>query len=156
MIRIRDYRPGDAPDITRLFYETVHCVNLKDYSEEQVRAWAPDVTDPEIWHRRMIQHHTLVAEENDQVIAFAELEGDGHLDMFYCRRDVIGRGVGRRPYQAVETRAVGLGLRRLFTEASITARPFFERCGFRACEQQTVTRGRIELTNFRMEKRFLP
>jgi hypothetical protein len=96
---IRDYDRNDAFAITRLFYETVHSVNSKDYSEEQVRAWAPEIPDPDIWHSRMIQRCTLVAEESGQVIAFAELECDGHLDMFYCRRDVIGHGVGRQLYR---------------------------------------------------------
>jgi putative acetyltransferase len=100
----------------------------------------------------MSRRCTLVAEEAGEVIAFAELERDGHLDMFYCHKDFIGRGVGRWLYQAVETKAGGMGLRRIFTDASITARPFFERCGFSVCRQQSVTRGGVELSNFRMEK----
>jgi putative acetyltransferase len=153
---IRDYNRGDAAAITRLFYETIRFVNLQDYSEQQVRAWAPAVPDPEIWHSRMSERYTLVAEENGQIIAFAELERDGHLDMFYCRKDVIRRGVGRSLYRAVELKAMGLGLERIFADASLTARPFFEHCGFSILYKQTVTRGGIELSNFRMEKRLPP
>ena len=40
---IRDYEGEDAPRVARLFYETVRSVNRADYSEEQVRAWAPGV-----------------------------------------------------------------------------------------------------------------
>lgn len=149
---VRDYRRADCSAITRLFYETVHSVNLKDYSEEQIRAWAPAVPDAQTWHSRMIRRCTLVAEEDGQVIAFAELESDGHLDMFYCRNDVIERGVGRQLYLAIETRARGLGLKRIFIEASITARPFFERQGFVVHQRQTVVRRGIEMTNFKMEK----
>jgi N-acetylglutamate synthase-like GNAT family acetyltransferase len=36
--------------------------------------------------------------------------------------------------------ARGLGLGRIFTEASVTARPFFERHGFRVLREQTVSR----------------
>jgi len=151
---IRDYSRRDAAAITRLFYETVRFVNLQDYSEQQVHAWAPTLPDPETWHSRMSQRCTLVAEEAGQIIAFAELERDGHLDMFYCRNDVLRRGVGRSLYEAVELKAVGLQLQRIFTEASITARPFFEHCGFFAVCRQTVMRGGIELSNFKMEKPF--
>ena len=35
---IRDYRAEDAPEIVRLFFETVRSVNLVDYSGEQVEA----------------------------------------------------------------------------------------------------------------------
>jgi putative acetyltransferase len=150
---IRDYERRDASAITRLFYETVRSVNLQHYSEQQVRAWAPAVPDPQSWHLRMSQRCTLVAEENGQVIAFAELERDGHLDMFYCRKDVIRRGVGRTLYGAVESKAIGLRLECIFAEASITARRFFENCGLCVLGKQTVTRRGIRLSNFRMEKR---
>ena len=152
MTVVRDYEAGDAEPICRLFYETVRAVNLRDYSPEQVRAWAPEVPDPAAWHGRMSGRHTLVAEDEDGVAGFAELEEDGHLDMLYCRRDAVGRGVGTLLYAAVEERAGDLGVEKISTEASITARPFFERHGFRVLRQNTVSRGGVGLTNFSMEK----
>ena len=119
--RIRDYQAGDAPEIARLFYETVRSVSRADYSDEQVEAWAPGVPDPEEWHARMAGRRTLVAEEGGVVAGFAELEGDGHLDMLYLRKDAVCRGVGRMLYRTVEREARGLGLGQIFTEASITA-----------------------------------
>jgi N-acetylglutamate synthase-like GNAT family acetyltransferase len=149
---IRDYRQGDVFSIVRLFYETIHTINSRDYSAAQLHAWAPEVPRAETWHSRMVQRCTLVAEENGAVIAFAELEPDGHLEMFYCRKDVVGQGVGRQLYQAIELKALELGLRYLFVEASITARHFFKRGGFAIQSQQTVLRGGVKLTNFKMEK----
>ena len=150
--RIRDYTAGDAPAIVRLFFDTVRSVNRADYSEEQVEAWAPSVPDPGEWHARMNSRMTLVAAEDGEVVGFAELEGDGHLDMLYVRGDVVGRGVGRRLYEAVEREALGKDLGRVFTEASITAKPFFERLGFRVMREQTVLRQGTRLTNFAMQK----
>ncbi len=117
MAVVRDYGPGDAGPICRLFYETVRTVNLGDYSPEQVRAWAPEIPDPAAWHERMSGRHTLVADEGGEVVGFAELEESGHLDMLYCRADAVGRGVGSLLYAAVERRARGLGLARISTEA---------------------------------------
>ena len=153
---VRDYVRGDAEPICRLFYETVRTVNLAHYSPEQVRAWAPEVPDPDAWHGRMSGRHTLVADEGGEVVGFAELEEDGHLDMLYCRPDAIGRSVGSGLYAAVEERARGLGVGRISTEASITARPFFVRHGFAVLRRNTVLRGGIELTNFSMEKALKP
>ena len=150
--RIRDYKQADAPAIARLFYETIHSVNRADYSEEQVEAWAPSVPDPDEWHSRMVDRRTLVAEEGGEVVGFAELEGDGHLDMLYARGNAVGRGVGRRLYEAVEWEARNQGLSRIFTEASITARPFFAMQGFRVVLEQTVVRRGVSLTNYIMEK----
>ncbi|HEV2094366.1 MAG TPA: GNAT family N-acetyltransferase [Rubrobacter sp.] len=149
---MRDYREDDAGPICRLFFETVRSVNLGDYSPEQVRAWAPAPPDPAAWHGRMSGRHTLVAEGDDGVVGFVELEEDGHLDMLYCRQDAVGRGVGSRLYAAAEERARGLGLGHVFTEASITARSFFERHGFRVVRRNVVVRHGVELVNFSMEK----
>jgi putative acetyltransferase len=154
--RIRYYEAGDAPEIVRLFYGTVRSVNRADYSDEQVQAWAPCVPEPDEWHSRMAGRRSLVAEEAGEVVGFAELEDDGHLDMLYARQDAVGRGVGRRLYRAVEREAQAQGLRRVFTEASITARPFFERLGFRVVREQTVRRRGVPLTNFVMQKPLPP
>ena len=45
---------------------------------------------------------------------------------------------------------------RIFTEASVTARPFFERRGFRVVSERRVWRQGVELTNFAMEKSLRP
>lgn len=149
---IRYYEAGDAPEIVRLFFETVRSVNRADYSDEQLEAWAPGVPDPEEWHARMAGRRTLVAEEGGEVVGFAELEYDGRLDMLYVRKDAVGRGVGRRLYEAVEREARGQGLGWIFTEASITARPFFEQQGFRVVREQMVSRRGVSMTNFVMER----
>ena len=154
--RIRDYEVEDASELALLFYETVRSVNRADYSEEQVEAWAPGVPDPEGWHARMVDRRTLVVEEGGEVVGFAELEDDGHLDMFYLRKEAVGRGIGRWLYQAVEREARDLSLGRIFTEASVTARPFFERQGFRVLREQTVSRRGVGMTNFAMEKPLRP
>jgi putative acetyltransferase len=154
--RIRNYEGGDVFQIVRLFYETVRSVNRADYSEEQVRTWAPGIPDPETWHARMADRRTLVAEGHGGVIGFAELEEDGHLDMFYLRKDAVGRGVGSLLYQAIEREAREQGIGLIFTEASVTARPFFEQRGFRVVREQTVERRGVNLTNFAMEKTLRP
>src|ERR671917_1738280 len=150
--RIRDYEQVDAPAIARLFYETVRSVNRADYSEEQVEAWAPAVPDAGEWHDRMAGRRTLVAKEGGEVVGFCELEEDGHLDMFYVRKDAVGRGIGRSLYEAAERAARRWDLGLLFTEASVTARPFFERQSFRVLGERRVLRLGVELTNFAMEK----
>ena len=154
-VRIRDYDAEDAAAIVHLFFGTVRSVNRADYSQEQVEAWAPEVPEPEAWHVRLSGRRTLVAEQGGEVVGFAELEGDGHLDMLYCRKDAVGRGVGSRLYRAVEQAAREWRLGRIFTEASISARPFFKRHGFRIIRERTVLRRGVEMTNFAMEKLLL-
>ena len=37
-MRIREYKTADCEQMAELFYNTVHSVNTKDYTEEQVNA----------------------------------------------------------------------------------------------------------------------
>lgn len=150
---VRPYRAADAEAIVRLFYDAVHAVEDAHYSAAERAAWAPVPPDPERWHRRMTQRRTLVLEAEGEVLAFAELEPDGHLDMFYCRPDRQRQGIGTQLYAAVEAAAGGAGMPLLTIEASRPGRGFFERQGFRLLRRQTVVREGIALVNFRMEKR---
>ena len=67
--------------------------------------------------------------------------------------DFQRRGIARALLQHIEESARALDLRRLYTEASITARPAFEAVGFRVILPQTVTVRGESMTNYRMEKR---
>jgi putative acetyltransferase len=55
-------------------------------------------------------------------------------------------------FETVEREARGQGLGWICTEASITARPFFEQQGFRVVREQMVSRRGVSMTNFVMEK----
>ena len=45
-----------------------------------------------------------------------------------------------------------LNISKLQTDASITAKPFFEKHGFKTVQQQTVKIKDVELINYKMEK----
>src|SRR5205085_11181135 len=84
-------------------------------------------------------------------IGFAELETNGHIGRVYVSADRQRRGVGRSLLSAVVGEGQRLGLVRLFTEASITARPFFESHGFVVLDPQVVTCRGAEFVNYQME-----
>ena len=141
---LRAYRGSDLPAILSLFRDTVHTVCARDYTRPQLDAWAPAVPDGAAWDASLLAHRTLVAEENGSILGFADLAEDGYLDRLYVHRDWQGRGVASALCAALP------GARR--THASITARPFFERRGWRVVREQRVERRGVALTNFVMEK----
>jgi putative acetyltransferase len=51
-IDIRRYRPSDIAGIIALFRDTVRRINGRDYSPQQVMAWAPDEIDSRQWTNR--------------------------------------------------------------------------------------------------------
>jgi putative acetyltransferase len=151
-MRIRLFEQQDAENVARLFHETVRDVNIRDYSSEQVKAWAPDNLYFRDWANICSSRFTYVADDESVIAGFGELETDGHIDCFYCHKNYQRCGVGSRIYQAIEAKARELGLNQLMTEASITAKPFFQRMGFSIIAEQQVTCRGKQFINFRMEK----
>ncbi|ARV60505.1 GNAT family N-acetyltransferase [Nostocales cyanobacterium HT-58-2] len=151
-MKIRIYEIDDTEEIMKLFYNTVHEVNIRDYTKEQVDAWAPTNMDIQVWIQGLKSKLTYVAEESHKILGFGELEENGHIDRFYCHKDFQGRGVGTQILEQIELKARSLGIKKLFTEASITAKPFFERKGFIVVRKQQVERRGQKFINFQMEK----
>lgn len=149
--QIRRYDGTDSEATLTVFQRAVREVSSRDYDPVQIAAWS-QVDDHVRWAERRASRPTWVAVHGPLVIGFTDLEPDGHLDMMFVHPEHQGLGVASGLLAAVETAARAADLARLFTEASITARPFFERRGFRLiAEQQVAARG-VRLTNFRMEK----
>lgn len=154
MIEIQLFEAQDAEQIAQLFHETVREINVHDYSSKQVRAWAPDDIYFRNWVKVCSSRFTYVADDAGMIAGFGELEPTGHIDCFYCHKNYQGCGVGRQLYQAIEAKAIELSLHRLFTEASITAKPFFQRMGFSIVREQEVTCRGETFINYAMEKLF--
>ncbi len=47
-MEIRKFRRGEEHEIWRLFYNTIHNVNIRDYDNLQVDAFAPDDFDTKV------------------------------------------------------------------------------------------------------------
>ncbi len=151
-MKIRLFEKQDAEKVARLFHETVREINIRDYSSDQVEAWAPDDIHFRDWEKICSSRFTYVADDKGVIAGFGELEPNGHIDCFYCHKNYQRCGVGSQIYQAIEAKALDLGVNHLITEASITAKPFFQRMGFSIVKEQEVAcRGEIFI-NYVMEK----
>ncbi|RUT09770.1 acetyltransferase [Dulcicalothrix desertica PCC 7102] len=151
-MKIRLFQVQDAEQIARLFHDTIREVNIRDYSLEQVEAWAPDDINFRDWAKACSSKFTFVADDELIIAGFGELETNGHIDCFYCHKDYQRMGVGSKIYSAIETKARELGINRLYTEASITSKHFFIRMGFSVIKEQQVEARGQTFINFQMEK----
>ena len=151
-IAVRRYVPNDLAGMIALFRDTVRRVNRRDYSQQQVMAWAPDEIDARKWTHRLDNKAVWVADLDGAPVGFIDVARDGLIDMLYVHADHQGTGIASRLLRVVEASARSRGLLRLFTEASITARPFFEHRGFRVIAPQRVMRWAQEFVNYRMDK----
>ena len=76
----------------------------------------------------------------------------GHLHSLFVHKDWQGKGVGTMLLSEAERLALEYGAEKITSEVSITARPFFERHGYRTVKEQKAKANRMYLTNFVMEK----
>jgi putative acetyltransferase len=154
---LRLYHPGDAGNLLALFRDTIRRVNSRDYSPDQVAAWASDDIDTAAWAERFRGRYVVVAEEDaaapsQRLVGFAELETNGHIDRLYVSADHQGQGIATLLLSALVQEAQRQRQTRLFVEASITARPFFEKHGFTMLAEQVVTLRGVAFVNCRMER----
>ena len=151
-MNVRSYQLQDTDVLARLFTATVQSINIAHYSPEQVLAWAPDRPDMEAWRGEFARLICFVSELDSEVVGFISFEPDGHLEHLYVHSRFQRQGVALALYQRVEEEAISRGIRRIFTEASITARPFFERVGFRVIAPQEVKCRGVSFINYQMER----
>lgn len=150
MFLIRKYQASDCAELAELFYTTVHTANAKDYSKEQLDAWAPLTRNLKEWNRSFEKHISFVAVENKQIVGFGDIDKTSYLDRLFVLPDYQRMGIGTaiciKLEEAVQVTIV--------THASISAKSFFEKRGYRVVKEQKVEWQGVFLTNFVMEYRY--
>lgn len=143
---IREYQSSDCEEIIKLFDNTVHTVNAKDYTKEQLDAWATGRADLNKWDQSLREHYSLVAVENEMIVGFGDIDKSGYLDRLFVHEDYQGKGIGTMICNRLEQAVSGS----VIIHASITAKTFFEKRGYRVVKEQQVERKGVFLTNFEM------
>lgn len=147
-MEIREYQQSDCEILAELFYNTVHTVNAKDYTKEQLDVWATGTVDLEKWNQSLQGHDSVVAVEDEMIVGFGDIDRTGYLDRLYVHADYQGKGIATAICNRLEQTVQG----NIVTHASITARPFFEKRGYKVVKEQQVERQGIFLMNYVMEK----
>lgn len=82
------------------------------------------------------------------MIGFGDIDNTGYLDHLFVHTNYQRKGVATAICNKLEQAAQG----KIVTHASITAKPFFEKRGYKIIKEQQVERKGIFLINFVMEK----
>jgi len=93
---VREFRIGDEPDLHKVFLSAVHEIAIRDYSPEQVGAWAPASVDPDLWADLMRGIAPFVAENGGKPVAYAYVQPSGYIDHFFVSAPFARKGVGSR------------------------------------------------------------
>jgi ribosomal protein S18 acetylase RimI-like enzyme len=89
---------------------------------------------------------------DDTMVGFTELDEDGHVDTMYVHKDFQRRKIAARLFDELLQIAEEKKLKMLTTEASITAKPFFEAFGFRVTRVKKKLYNGKDFTNYKMTK----
>jgi putative acetyltransferase len=152
MIVVRPYQKGDCEKLADIFNRSVRQSASRDYSPEQILAWAPDQRDMQKFSARLAAKPTFVAEVDGHAAGFTDLEASGHMDMLFVDPSFQRQGVARTLLDFVIASARAQDITRVHSEVSITARPVFERHGFTVLAEQSVEKNGQNFCSYRMEK----
>jgi putative acetyltransferase len=152
----RRYEPTDLPQIMTVYREAIHTLAAPFYTKEQLDAWAPPDQRVDRWEQRLTQVRTIVIEDDGTIAGFASHDLAGHLDLLFVHPRFARRGVATRLCAAVEHELRVAGVSRIFTEASLAARAFFERNGFRVVREESVECRGAYLRRYAMDKEIVP
>src|SRR5436190_9871969 len=81
-MKIRRFRLGDEAALFRVYFTAIHEVASRDYSPEQVEAWAPADLDPDLWTNRVRGIRPFVVELGDEIVGYADVQPGGYIDHF--------------------------------------------------------------------------
>lgn len=152
MIQYRKYRMEDCLPITNLFYETVHTINAKDYTQQQRDVWATGKINLNEWNLSFLKNTTWVAVKDSILVGFGDMDTTGYLDRLYVHKNFQRQGIATAICDRLEKECVCV---KIITHASITAKPFFEKRGYKTIKKQGVWRQGIYLENYSMEKEMI-
>lgn len=150
---IRDYKHGDCRETAELFYNTVHKINIRDYTPEQIGVWAHENRDLQKWDESFKGRKAIVAVEENQIAGFCDITDSGYLDRLYVHSDFQGHGIGKALCSEAEKYAAAHKNNEITVYASITAKPFFEKMGYIVIRENQVIRENVSLTNYLMTKK---
>jgi putative acetyltransferase len=155
-MEIIEYSSSRVKEIADLFYMSVHAIDSLIYSEEQKNAWAPSPIDYKSWGKRLELKRPYLLLIGDQVAGFIELESDGHIDCAYVSPMFQRKGVATALLKHVICIAKNLNIEQLYVEASIIAKPLFEKFGFLMQHENKVVRNNVVLVNYTMGRCIQP
>ena len=149
-MEIRKYQSSDLKVICELFYETINTINRYDYNNYQIKVWSNRsnflLTQDDFFNSM----YTLVAVENEKVLGYGNIDKRGYLDHLYVHKDYQGKQIATKLCDKLEQYCKDV--KSLTVHASISAKPFFEKRGYKVIKEQSVKVDNVYLTNYLMEK----
>lgn len=152
-ITIRKGLLDDLPELQQLFVDSISSICQNDYDSKQINAWISTIENQKRWQELLTNQFVLVAHHQDILVGFCSLDKGNYIDFLYVHKDYQRQGVAYKLYLEIEQEARRQRQTELASDVSKTARPFFEKVGFRVTNEQRVILKDVELSNYKMTKK---
>jgi putative acetyltransferase len=151
-MHIRRFMAGEEASLFEIYFSAIHLIACRDYTAEQINAWAPSNVDSTLWQSRMRGINPFVAELDGKPVGYADVQPSGYVDHFFVHGRFPRQGIGKALMNAIHNEAHGSLIKVLTSDVSRTAQPFFIHCGFEVVEQRSpIIRG-VEVPNALLRK----
>lgn len=149
---IREFTKGDEDVLLKIFKSSIRENAKSYYSEDQLKAWAPDEIDLDKWALRIQGIKPYVLVEGQEVIGYGDLQESGYIDHFFIKGGQAGKGAGRKLLSYIIDQALSKGINELTADVSLAAQPFFKKFGFEIIERKVVNIRGVDIDNAFMKK----
>lgn len=152
---IRKMEKSDVGDVISLIYESVNSTCCKDYSKEQLEAWAPKYFNEKKFLDSLYGCFNSVMICDGVIAGFISVSPDGYINRLYTHSKYQNQGIATRLLSAAEKWAISIGLDGFVLDASLTAKNFYINRGFENCGASELVRGDVVIDAVLMKKAFL-
>ncbi len=132
--KIRRAQHSDSQGIIDVHVKSIREVCGKDYTPEQIEAWAGRRFKTELWHQAIDRDYIWVIEADKSILGFGHFavmdENNGEVLGLYFIPPVIGNGCGRKMFAEFVKVAKEHNLTKINLHSTITAKSFYESLGF--------------------------
>lgn len=151
-IIIRRAHPSDHPRMVQLQQCALQVLCQKDYSAQQVKVLLKDKRDYKNWKRG---ETAFVAEYEKTIVGFVA-RNHSSITAIYVHPEFTRKGIGSRLLNILEDDAKACGINSLMVDASITAKPFYDSCGYQMKTPVLVSVRGIQVHYIKMQKVIRP
>lgn len=151
-MEIRRFQQGDEISLFHVFLSSVRTIAARDYTPEQIEAWASEDIDKDQWadHVRRLQPFVVVADT--QIVGYADVQPNGYMNHFFVSGTHSKQGIGTLLMNRIHEEAQRLGIGALTSNVSKTAEAFYLRHGFHVVDRCLPIRRGVVLQNALMRK----
>src|SRR5882762_1577759 len=134
MVAVRKAEPKDAEAAAAVLRRSITELCTLDHhgDADTLAKWVANKTTRDFLSWLAAEDNfCVVAEANDRIMGVGLLHRSGEVRLCYLAPGAQGRGSGKAILGALEEKAREWGLRKLHLESTVSARPFYERVGYR-------------------------